>query len=143
MPVNSFSVGKDVALDIIGPNGPIRFTLITMFDAKQDTSEVKVKGLDGITRPVVFYDGWSGSFALERQDSSMDDYFAKLEADYYAGVNQSSLTIMETITEVSGAVSQYRYTGVILKFDDAGSWSGDATVKQKFSFIASRRLKVA
>lgn len=143
MPVNNFSVGKDVSLDIIGPNGPIRFNLITNFDAKQDTSEVKVKGLDGITRPVVFYDGWSGTFSLERQDSSMDDYFAQLEAQYYAGVNQVSLTIMETITEVSGAVSQYRYTGVILKYDDAGSWSGDKTVSQKFSFMASRRLKVA
>lgn len=143
MPVNNFNVGKDVSLDIIGPNGPIRFNLITAFDAKQDTSEVKVKGLDGITRPVVFYDGWSGSFSAERQDSTMDDYFAQLESQYYAGVNQSSLTIMETITEVSGAVSQYRYIGVILKYDDAGSWSGDATVKQKFSFMASRRIKVA
>lgn len=142
MPVNNFSVGKDVSLDIIGPNGPIRFTLITSFTSKQDTSEVKVKGMNGINLPVVFYEGWSGSFSLERQDSTMDDYFAQLESDYYAGKNQTSLTIMETITEVSGAVSQYRYTGVILKYDDAGSWSGDKTVSQKFSFMASRKSRV-
>ena len=143
MPINNFSVGRDVSLDITGPQGPLRFNLITNFNSKQATKEQAVKGLDGITRPVRFFDGWTGGFDIERQDSTIDDYFSQLEANYYAGLNEGSLTITETITEVSGAVTQYRYTGVLLKYDDAGSYSGDATVKQKLSFIASRRLKVA
>jgi len=44
---------------------------------------------------------------------------------------------------VSGAVSQFRFEGVVLKLDDAGNWKGDSTVKQKLSFMASRRIKVA
>lgn len=143
MPVNGFSVGRDISLDIIGPSGPLRFNLITDFTAKPDVTDQKVKGLDGITRHVRFPDGWTGSLSIERQDSTVDDYFADLEANYYAGLNEHPLTITETITEVSGAVSQYRFLGVLLKLDDAGDYAGDKTVKQKVSFMAQRRIKVA
>lgn len=143
MPLNGFSVGRDVSLDIVGPNGPLRFNLITKFTSKQSSKEQSIKGLDGITRPVRFFDGWTGSFNIERQDSTLDDFFSQLEANYYAGLNEASVTITETITEVSGAITQYRYVGVMLKYDDAGDWAGDATVKQTVSFIASRRVKVA
>lgn len=143
MPNNSFSVGRDVSLDIITPSGPLRLTLITKFSSKQESKTQMVKGLDGISRPVRFFDGWSGTFDLERQDSTVDDYFAKLEENYYSGLNEAGVTITETITEVSGAVTQYRYLGVLLKLDDAGDKAGDSTVKQKLSFMASRRVKVA
>lgn len=143
MPLNGFSVGRDVGLDIIGPQGPLRFNLITGFQSKPDITDAKIKGLDGITRHVRFPDGWSGSFSIERQDSTIDDYFAQLEANYYAGLNELPLTITETITEVSGQVTQYRYVNVLLKLDDAGSWEGDKSVKQRLSFMAARRLKVS
>lgn len=142
MPINGFSVGRDVSLDIVGPSGPLRFNLVTKFSSKQDVQDKKIKGIDGITRPVRFFDGWTGSFEIERQDSTVDDYFSQLEANYYAGLNEASVTITETITEVSGSITQYRYLGVLLKLDDAGDWAGDATVKQKLSFVASRRVKV-
>lgn len=141
MPVNGFSVGRDISLDIVGPSGPIRFSLITGFQSKQDITEQKVKGLDGITRHVRFPDGWSGSFDIERQDSTIDDYFSQLEDNYYAGLNETPLTITETITEVNGATTQYRYMNVLLKLDDAGHWEGDKTVKLKVSFVAARRTK--
>lgn len=143
MPINGFSVGRDVSLDIVGPSGPVRFSLITKFNSKQQTKTSQIKGLDGITRPVRFFDGWAGGFDIERQDSTVDDYFSQLEANYYSGLNEASVTITETITEANGAVTQYRYIGVLLQLDDAGDWAGDATVKQKLSFIASRRIKVA
>lgn len=143
MSVNGFTVGRDLSLDIIGANGPLRFNLITDFKAKPDITDQKVKGLDGITRHVRFPDGWSGSFTVERQDSTIDDYFAQVEANYYAGLNETTLTLTETITEASGAVSQFRYTGVLLKLDDAGEYKGDSTVKQMVSFVAARRIKVA
>lgn len=143
MPVNSFSVGRDVTLDIIGPQGPLRFNLITGFHSKPDITDAKVKGLDGITRHVRFPDGWSGGFSVERQDSTVDDYFAQLEANFYAGLNEQPCTITETITEANGSVTQYRYQQVLLKLDDAGSWEGDKTVKQSISFMAARRVKVA
>jgi hypothetical protein len=143
MPLNGFSVGRDITLDVNGPTGPIRLNLITGFTRKQDTTDVRVKGLDGSTRHLVFYDGWSGSFDLERQDSVVDDLFSQLESDYYSGLNTPGMTITETITEVDGSVSQYRYTDVVLRLDDAGDWRGENSVKQRIGFMARRRFKVA
>lgn len=143
MPVNGFSVGRDVTLNINDQNGALTFGLITHFTSKPDVIDKKVTGLDGLARHVIFHDGWSGSFDLERDDNTLDDYWALLETNYYMGVNQQSATIIETITEVDGSVSQYLYTGVIFKLEDAGEWKGEETVKQKLSFLASRRLKLS
>lgn len=142
MPMNGFSVGRDVSLDVIGPNGPLRFSLITKFKSKTETTDQKIKGLDGITRHLRFPEGWSGGFDLERQDSVLDDYFATLEANYYAGLNEQPLTMTETIGEVNGSVSQYRYEQVLLSLEDAGEWEGNKSVKQSLKFVAARRVKV-
>jgi hypothetical protein len=142
MPVNGFSVGRDVVLDIVGPTGVLTFPLITGFTSKPDVMEHKVKGLDGLVRPVIFHDGWTGTFDIERQDNTLDDYWAQLEANYFTGINSPSLTITETITEVAGNVTQYRYEGVQLKLSDAGDWKGDSTVKQRVDFLCARRRKV-
>jgi hypothetical protein len=143
MPVNSFSVGRDATLTIVTASGPLNLNLVTGFHSSPDMAQIKVKGLDGITRHARFFDGWKGGFDIERSDSVVDDYFAQLEANYYAGINEQPATITETITETSGAVSQYRYLNVLLMLDDAGSWAGDQTVKQKLSFVAARRVKIA
>lgn len=143
MPVNGFSTGRDITLTIVTGSGPLNFNLITGFDSKQDTTEQRVKGIDGITRPLRFFDGWSGKFDIERQDSTIDDYFGQLEEDYYAGIPEQPVSITETKTEVNGSISQYRYVNVLLKLDNAGEWRGDASVKQSISFIAARRITIA
>jgi len=143
MPQNGFTVGRDVSLNVVTPQGNLSLNLITSFSAKPDVTDQKIKGLDGITRHVRFPDGWTGGFSLERQDSTLDDYWAQVEANFYAGTNETPCTITETITEASGAVTQYRYVGVLLMLSDPGSFAGDATVKQSLSFSAQRRLKVS
>jgi hypothetical protein len=142
MAFNNFSVGRDVSVDFLGPTGPVRFNLITGFESMPDTNEVKIKGLDGIVRFLSLPDGWRGTLEVERGDSVMDDYFAQLESQYYSGLNIQALTITQTVQEPGGNVSQYRYEGVVLKLDSAGSWKGDDSVKQKISFMASRRKKI-
>ncbi|AYM76900.1 hypothetical protein D9M09_14655 [Janthinobacterium agaricidamnosum] len=143
MPLNGYSVGRDLSLDIIGPNGPINLNQIVGFTAKPDVTDKKIKGLDGITRHLRFPDGWSGSFDLERQNNVVDDYFSTLEANYYAGLNESPATITETIQEVDGSISQYRFLQVLLTLEDPGSFKGDDTVRQKVRFVAARRVKVS
>ena len=143
MPLNGFSVGRDVTTTISTSDGTLSPTLITAFTSKQEQTTTKVKGLDGVTRTLVFPDGWSGSFDMDRQDSTLDDFFANAEANYFAGLDSSTATIMQTVSEPNGAVNQYQYTGVVLKFDDAGSWKSDAAVTQKLSFTAERRIKVS
>jgi hypothetical protein len=142
MPVNNFSVGRDISVTVVTASGPLFFNLITDFTSKQDTTKTRIKGLDGKTRWVRFFDGWSGSFKIERRDSTPDDYFSQLEANYYQGLNEQAASITEIIQEPNGSLTQYRYFGALLDFDDAGNWSGDATVKQTISFVCERRIKV-
>ncbi|SRR5579883_2871786 len=143
MPVNGFSVGRDVSVQIFGQTGTVtQFDTITSFDKKQMTDRVKVKPLNG---PPIFLeipDGWEGSISVDRSDSNVDDYFAGIESSYYAGLNIGTAQITETITEASGATTQYRYTGVQFKLDDGGAASGDNIMKMKMSWVASRRYKV-
>lgn len=142
MPQNGLSIGKDQTLDIITSAGPLRIPGLINFKAQQDTTEQRVKLKNGQNPVAQFFDGWSGSFELERQGPTLDDHFVTKEANYYQGIDNGTVTITETITEPDGSVSQYRFTGVVLKFADAGSWSTDASVKQSVSFMAERKVKV-
>lgn len=142
MSVNGFSVGNDITVAINTATGPLVMNLITSFKRKQDTTTQKIKGMDGVTRHVRFQDGWAGSFNVERTDGTLDAYFAQQEANFYAGINEGAGIITETIREPNGSISQYRYTGVLLSYDDAGDSEGDKTIKQVVGFVASRRLKV-
>lgn len=143
MPMNGFTVGRDVSLDIFGSLGNVeRFNLITNFDSKQNTSRITIKGIDGVNRYLELPEGWEGTLAITRADARVDNYFAQLEANYYAGSNISAAAITETIQEPGGGISQFRYEGVMMKLDDAGSFQGDAEVKQRISWCAARRRKV-
>lgn len=144
MAVNGFNTGRDVTLDITLADGSLlRPSIRTKFSSKQITASLESKGADGVNRFGEIPGGWEGMFDFDRADPAVDDYFANAEANYYAGIIPQPLTITETITEISGSTSQYRYTGVVLKFDDAGNKGGDAKIEQKVSFKASKRLKVA
>ena len=133
------------SLDVVSQKtgGVIRFPIRTGFSKKQETNDIKVKRADGVTDNLVIPDGWTGTLDFERASSALDDYFANMEADYYNGKNNDVLSITETIVEANGAVTQYRFTAVALKYSDAGSWQGDSTVKQKVDWMASKRLKIA
>lgn len=143
MPMNSYSVGRDISLCIVAANGPLVLNQITGFQSKPDTTDKKIKGLDGVTRHLRFPDGWSGTFDIERQDNALGDYWAQVEDGYYAGRNERPVSITETVQEVNGSVSQYRYVNVLLTPDDMGSWKGDESVKQKVKFVAERRIRVS
>jgi len=143
MPINGISVGKDVVLTLTNNNGVIATNRIKMFSSKQKTSNRETAALDGINRHINIPMGWEGSFEMERTSSAIDDYIANYEASYYGGQNMLPITITETITEASGAVTQYQYVGVVTTLDSAGEWKADDYVTQKFNFSAQQRNKLA
>lgn len=142
MPASGFNVGRDVTLTIFSSAGVISTAALKMFDSKPLTAEVKQLLITGNMLPAYLPEGWEGSFTFARVDSSLDDYFAKVEDGYYAGQDLPSGTITETIENVDGTISQYAYSPIALKLDDAGSWSGNKEVDQKVSFLAGRRRKI-
>lgn len=140
--LGGYNTGKDVALDINGPYGPIRISKIMSFEAKPKTTSQEITPLNGQTDELLIPKGWTGSFDVERTDNTLDNYWAQFESDYYNGVPQPAATITESIQETDGSVSVYRYINVILKLESSGKKEGDKTVKQSVSFTARRRIKV-
>lgn len=144
MPANVWSIGKDVLLDVVTPNGVLALPVTTTaFEAKPTYNKIRQVGIDGVNRGANVPTGWEGTIKLDRANSAVDDFFAQQEAGYYAGLNTLTASITETITELNGSVSQYRYLGVVLSYDEAGMWQGDKQVSQTIGFFASQRIKVA
>lgn len=144
MPVDGFSTGRDVTLTLVTPEaGVVTIDGITGFHKKQIVDTQSPVLIDAEVRHAQFYKGWSGGFDIERRSSITDDLFALLEANYWAGKNAKRSSITELIQEATGNITQWRYTGVVLTYDDAGAFRGDATVKQSIAFLASKRLKIA
>jgi hypothetical protein len=143
MPAAAFNVGRDVTLTIFTTAGTVETDNLKNFNAKQLTSDVKVVLITGIMLPAYLPEGWEGNFDFVRTDSSIDDYFAALEAGYYSGQDLPTGTITETITNVDGSISEYQFQNVAMRLADAGSWSGNKDVELKVEFIASTRVKIA
>jgi len=142
MPTNAFNVGRDVSLDIIDPvQGPLRFGLRTGFDGKPQYKKLESHALDGIPRFAAIPAGHQITFMFDRADSRIDAYFASQEAAYFAGAVLPNVTITETITEVDGSVTRWKYTGVSLTLEDAGTWKGDAITTQSISAMASKKVQ--
>lgn len=143
--MNGFSTGRDVKIDIVDPSSAAvlqTFSLQTTFESRQMTNRVTIKGLDGIVRYLELPEGWEGSLEYDRQNDALDAYVASLETAYYAGLNLQTAQITETIANPDGSTSIYRFTGVVFKLSNSGSWKGDDRVAQKLDWCASLRIKV-
>lgn len=143
MSQGGYTIGLDVAIDILGPYGAIRIDKITAFDSKPKTSSTAVTALNGETDELLFLKGWQGTIDLERTDSTVDDWWAQFESDFYNGKSTSPATITETISEPDGSTTTWRYQRVVLTLADAGKKQGDKTVPMQMTFTAARRVKVS
>lgn len=142
MPSNLFSVGRDCQLVVMGPYGRVDLTHVTGFESRQVTAPVRVDRIDGVLLATELPKGWEGAFELERGSASVDDFIAQVEAAYYAGNAVASGTLYQYVAEVDGSTSTYQYDNVVFKFSQAGTWRGDASVKQRLEFYASTRKRM-
>jgi hypothetical protein len=142
MSVTAFSIGRDTQLVVMGPNGRVDLSHVVGFESRQLTQSVRVSRIDGTQLGAELPRGWEGSFEVERGNSVLDDFVAALEQRHYDGAMPTPSTMYQYVTEVDGALSTYQYDGVVFRLANAGSWKGDAAVKQKLEFYASRRRRV-
>lgn len=148
MPVASqfgtLSIGRDIAVNCTLPGGgQLQIAGITEFDRKPKQKKLESHALDGITRTATIPGTWTLSFSIDRNNREIDDFFSAVEEAYFQGQTVENVTVLETITEPDGSISQYRYEGVSLHFEDAGNWKADSYVKMKLGGEASRRVRVA
>jgi hypothetical protein len=140
--LTAFSIGRDTQLVVMGPNGRVDLSHVTGFESRQITNPIRVSRLDGTQLAAELPKGWEGSFDVERGTSVLDDFISGLEQNYYNGASVSSGTMYQYITEVDSSVSTYQFDGVVFKLASAGAWKGDASVKQKLEFYATRKRRI-
>lgn len=142
MPSNMFSLGRDCQLVVMGPYGRIDLTHVTGFESRQMTLPIRIDRIDGVQLGAELPKGWEGSFELERGSSSVDDFIARIEADFHNNGSLPIGTLYQYVTEADGSTSTYQYDSVVFKFLNAGAWRGDQSVKQKLEFFASKRRRI-
>ena len=142
MPVNSYSVGRDLSFVLSMPNGVLSISGVTDFSSKKKNTLLTRKGLNGKMTHGTIPDGWELTIKLDRKDPILDQYFAARDADYYNGINVQGGIVYENITEADGSTSQFRYTDVILQFDGGGDWKGDSYIPLTIMAYATERQQV-
>ncbi len=142
MPINSFSIGRDCQLVVMGPQGRVDLTYVTGFESRQMTQSVRLDRLDGVPMGAELPKGWEGSFEVERGTSAVDDFIAVSEQTYLSQGSLPAGTVYQYVTEVDGSTSTYQFSGVVFKLVNAGIWKGDSTVKQKLEFFATQRQRI-
>jgi hypothetical protein len=142
MPYNTFSIGSDCQIVVLGPFGRVDLAHVTGFEANQVTMAVRVDRLDGVQLGAELPKGWSGNFTLDRGSPAADDFIAQIEAAYLAGQSIAAGTLYQYVNEPDGSTSTYQFSGVVFKLTSAGAYKGDAPVAQKLSFYASSRVSV-
>ena len=142
MATTGFSLGRDCQLVLVGPFGRVDLTHVTGFDSRQNTHSVRVSRMDGVQMAAELPQGWEGNFELERGSSSIDDFFAQIEAAWHAGKKLDASTLYQYVQESDGSTSTFQYDGVVFRLVAAGKWRGDDGVKQKLEFFAGRRRRI-
>ncbi len=142
MPYNTFTIGSDCQLVVMGPFGRVDLAHVTGFEANQITMPVRVDRLDGVQLGAELPKGWAGSFTLDRGSSAADDFIATVEQAYFAGKTIGAGTLYQYVNEPDGSTSTYQFTGAVFKLTSAGAYRGDAPVAQKLEFYASSRKRV-
>jgi hypothetical protein len=137
------NTGKDVSMDVVLRDGRIlRIGNITKFDRKPITKKLQSDGIDGVPRRGVIPQGWQLTIEADRDSPDVEAWWAQYEADYFAGATVQNVTILETMIEADGAVTQFRYEGVAFHLDDAGNASADKFIPLKLSGEASFRRQI-
>ena len=142
MPFNTFSVGNDCQLVVMGPFGRVDLQHVTGFEASQITQAVRVDRLDGVQLGAELPRGWQGVFTLDRGSSVADDFIAAIEKAYLAGQPIPAGTLYQYVLESDGSTSTYQFDGVVFKLSSAGAYRGDAPVQQRLDFFASTRKRL-
>ena len=143
--INSFNIGRDGSqITIIdSTQGPVTFNGMVELTARPRTKKLESETIAGKTVFRNVPNGHEGTFQFDRQDGSLDAYFAAWEANFYAGLPPPQIVITQTVNELDGSVSQFQYQGVQLDLDDAGSWKGLDKVTYRVGWRASLKIPLS
>lgn len=139
----SFNVGRDCSLVLMGPFGRVDLKQIVGFQARQEVKKPRINPLNAPPIERHLPGGWTGTFEIDRADSTGDDLAANIEAGFWNGQQIAISTMYQYIAELDGSTSTYQFNTVALNLSDAGHWQQETQVKQTVEFFASTRRRVS
>lgn len=144
MPIGGYNVGRDWAIEVFDPiaGGLVQLPLITGFSRRQDTAQLESVPLDGRRRRVEIPLGWSGSITFDRTDPRVDAWLASHEEAFEAGLDVPFATLVETVREVDGSITVFRYPDVCFVYSNAGDVRGNDKAEQTVEWYSGRRQRV-
>jgi len=138
-----FTTGRDCNLTLIGPYGKVVLNNVTGFKSAQQTASIHVDLLDGEQMDAALPKGWTFSFNIERGDPIVDALISRMEQDWLVNGNYTTGTLYQYVKELPGTpTSTMQFAGVTLKLSDAGTFSGDQSVKMMLEGTATSRNKI-
>lgn len=143
-PFTNFTVGRDNQFVFVFPLvGVLQPKNIVAIDIRPLDKDLVSHGIDGVARFGTVPAGYEGTVTIDRASRDLGDFWAAVEANYYAGNQVLPGYIEQYINEADGSVSQYRYEQCSMRISDFGSVQGDQKQAIKARFNASFRTKVA
>jgi hypothetical protein len=140
MPTATFSLGKDVSVVVIAPNGQrLDLSIVTEFTARQTIQNVKIMPLNGPPQAYHLPSGWEGTITIDRANGIADRAFAEIERQFWAGGSFGTGTIYQFVTERDGSQAGFQYNNATMHLAETGDWKAESQVRQTVSFFASTR----
>jgi hypothetical protein len=128
-PSNAFSVGKDITGILVSQTGvQVDLPHLTGVHFTPQYDTFKSKPLDGPTRQFDLPDGHQFSLKFDREDDSLDSFFAMIETAYWAvGGFVPTFTLYFYITERNGTQTTFEFSEVTVQYKP-GEWKSGAPV---------------
>jgi hypothetical protein len=142
---NTFNIGRDgLTLSVFDALlGQVDFDGLTGFTAKPRYKKLESEGSDGVTRFRDVPNGHEGTFEIDRQDASVESYFAQKEANFFALLPPAQSVITQVVNELDGSVTTWQYMNVELALENAGDWKSLEKVALQVSWRASKKIQVS
>jgi hypothetical protein len=141
----TFTVGRDCSAVLISPYG----TQITLVLGTQITSkpEYKVAKSDPLNSPPIeraLPAGHRLTFSYDRTGPQIDQLFAQIEANWWAGGTpdggtNASGSVYIYVNEPTGGTTTYNYAGVTFSQTDSGTITQENPVKGELTAFAQTR----
>lgn len=139
------TIGREVSLVITTADGTLTIPedAVTGFEPTSRTTDLERRPLNGDLQFDHLPDGWEGTIRVDRTGPEIEAWWADTEERFFNGERRQSGIILETVREVGGGVSQYRYEGVSLVVTSLGDRGPTAYVSMTMTFRAARRRRVS
>lgn len=139
MPIGNKTIGQDIRVVINTINGILNITpdLVGEFTFEPVSDWKDWLPVSGFQENAVLPKSYQGTISLIRKSPVVEQFWLQFVNGYYQGNSVQLSTILQTIKEADGSVTQYQYSGAIFRMTDFGSYKGDEFVMQKLEWRAS------